>query len=525
MAAYEKGSDSPPAGFVTEDIFLASAIRRLAVLYRDAGRVSEARAMLLKARANAKSGAASSTVMGSDAYLRIARLVAIGRCFAEIGDAADALQTFGEILDRTAEIDEARAYQVMDSLVGEATRGVTTALLLPAGMKPEDALRSVLHPAGPSQPPRLGLVVSPRQVEQSAVTSLFESAMKVIAKDSPTLMRLKDELERSAKSSPNDFEIQAELALTRCVGADPAAINEAARNLEQMATRSPLKPVPPGTRIGVPDQEEAARRLGFWLVARECWKQEASRDAGDRLASLAFEAARRQPEILWRAAMLRELGGNALARGDRKLAEEKWATLLELVLDRAKPGGSAASLTPERFEQAAALARLAAENGMDDLSMRAVRESLKGGPPVASVAMMPARAASRAGLGVAVETPEQKVWVKLVELNVLWTRNKVAPAAIYETLCEVLMPSARPKEIFLYARPSSRVIRNDPNIAPFQDPSLTRDAARLLAEAAVSAGKVDDLRARINKRRPTSLTAQNAAKDLDAEIEKARKNR
>src|SRR5262249_18450336 len=77
---------------------------------------------------------------------------------------------------------------------------------------------------------------------------------------------------------------------------------------------------------------EAAQRLGLWLIARECWSRDATRELGDPLAALALEAARRQSDNHWALAMLREWGQCALDRGDRKGAERRWAEMLELVL-------------------------------------------------------------------------------------------------------------------------------------------------------------------------------------------------
>src|SRR5258707_3990055 len=59
-----------------------------------------------------------------------------------------------------------------------------------------------------------------------------------------------------------------------------------------------------------------------------------------------------------------------------------------------RPRDGVPVLTLERFEQAMQVARLAADHGMHSLSARAVRESLKGGPPVVP---MPVRT-SRSGI-------------------------------------------------------------------------------------------------------------------------------
>ena len=80
---------------------------------------------------------------------------------------------------------------------------------------------------------------------------------------------------------------------------------------------SPLEALSEGTRPNARQRALAAPRMALWLVAHDCWKHESTRAAGDRLAALALEAARRQLDNTWALAMLREWGQQAEDRGDR----------------------------------------------------------------------------------------------------------------------------------------------------------------------------------------------------------------
>jgi len=115
-------------------------------------------------------------------------------------------------------------------------------------------------------------------------------------------------------------------------------------------------------------------------------------------------------------------------------------------------------LTVDRFEQAMQVAKLAAANDLFALSARAVRESLKGGPPVV---VEPGQNARRSRVvimrGGDQEEPQDPVTPRVVaqvtELEAIWQRKNAPAELIYDTLRQVVLPDARPAEIFLYAQP------------------------------------------------------------------------
>ncbi len=167
-------------------------------------------------------------------------------------------------------------------------------------------------------------------------------------------------------------------------------------------------------------------------------------------------------------------------------------------------------LTVDRFEQAIQVARLAAANGLFPLSARAVRESLKGGPPVV---VEPAQGAMRSRVVMMrngdPEEPQDpvtpRVVAQLTELEAIWQRKNAPAELVYDTLRQVVLPAARPAEIFLYAQPINQGATSRP-----------RSVGAMLAAWACRASRTEPLLKSIEarKRQPMAqlpgsiLTAQ-----------------
>jgi tetratricopeptide (TPR) repeat protein len=283
---------------------------------------------------------------------------------------------------------------------------------------------------------------------------------------------------------------------------------------------------------------------------------------GQKLAQRSVQAAKRQLEPLYALAILREWGQIELDRGDKKAAEAHWGEMLNLLLPApakkptvetpATPGGpvpvpaatptapatpgssqgnnqsrslpwsgvlsatvialgqvavppapaasapvtqpsNIAVVTNTQFGQAYQLAKLAADKGMTALSLKAMRDSLRGGPPVPdpqprSRRMSYIMTASGVMQPYEPEVAFRGVEPSLRELVGLWRKQNVPASEIYELLAAAVLPEARPAEVFSYG--------GSPNYSDLSDRSI----ARLLAEVAVEAGKVDDLRSRVRPR-------------------------
>ncbi len=166
-------------------------------------------------------------------------------------------------------------------------------------------------------------------------------------------------------------------------------------------------------------------------------------------------------------------------------------------------------LTLDRFDQAMQVAKLAADKGLTGLSVRALREALKGGPPVVVATPQDGRRMRVVRAGVNPDEPPDEVTprviAQLVELEGAWQRRKAPAGQVYEALRDVAMPEGRPAEIFLYAQSLDHATLSRP-----------RSLGAMLAAWAVRAGAADDLRRKIETRRgqpmaefpATILTAQ-----------------
>ena len=126
-----------------------------------------------------------------------------------------------------------------------------------------------------------------------------------------------------------------------------------------------------------------------------------------------LEAARRQSDPTLALAMLREWGQMDLDRGDRRAAERRWSQMLDLALpytqraagarppadpppagpapgspkaakapSQVRPATPVSVVTVDQFNRAVEIAPLAATHDMSTLSLRSVRDALRGGPPI-----------------------------------------------------------------------------------------------------------------------------------------------
>ena len=171
---------------------------------------------------------------------------------------------------------------------------------------------------------------------------------------------------------------------------------------------------------------------------------------------------------------------------------------------KAPLGGVASSRTPattvERCKQALEVARLATEHDMHELSLRAVRGALAGGPPLQPLSIQTGRLPSSRSSSSAQDTQYQQI-IEHVEqslhaLDELWQEKEFSPEAVYETLVQVVLPESRQAEVFLYPRPFVSEGSRTWSAEDFQP----RSVGRLLVSWARRADKAEDLRQRILKR-------------------------
>ncbi|HQU42837.1 MAG TPA: hypothetical protein PK867_08490, partial [Pirellulales bacterium] len=592
--------------------FNFSPLKRLVGIYHKANRDEDARALVLKL---AKGNNYENYDPNYAAYQRIQSGMALGTQLIELGYAADAAKIYNDLLADGESFEQARIiYGNVEQFKQQVEQGLAKAM---QGLKPDGLRRAVdalLKPAGKEAGDEaavdLMLMVQPRDLARAELTSMLAGVLKSAGSVPDAQELANSRVKQLVSDHPRDFSVQIAAVLEALAGGKADPISAAVERLQKLVAETPLEELPDGTRANARQRAEAARQIGLWLVARECVKQEPLRDAGDKFAERALQAARRQLDAVYALAMLRERGQAELDRGDHAAAERSWGEMLQLVLPPpaekkrgsegasrrvekaslrapahhqgqgrrmkaegrnpfstfvilpsafrsavagAEPGrekprtfahGSAARLCPshrlklaaniaaatlvtyqyidqaqrpaaptarpanpatksvglpvatlQQFDQAMDIAALAAEHELHELSLRAVREVLRAGPPA-----VPMKAMQRGGAGMVVRSrsnqPDndqsqiaQRVEQRLSRLDALWKRHAAPPEAVYQTLVEAVMPAGRPGETLLYAPPL--------NVGSLRNPT---SAGKLLVDWAVRAGCADRLREQVNGR-------------------------
>jgi hypothetical protein len=485
LGLYEGAAKDMPADAQVN--FQAGPWRRLVDLYREAKRDDDARALLLQV---ARREPRSNINAEYDAHLRLNELNAVAGLFLQLGRPVEALRIYNDILGDAGRLELADQWggPRMSRLTAEQGRGKALQALKPEVLP--EALHELLAPresrGGEGPALDLLLLVHPADLPHATVTSILARAVQLAAGTPTFRAAVQEPLAALLERHPDDLSVRTAAALAAFAEGKPEATAGAVAALLDLAERSPLEGIPAGARANARQREEAARQIGLWLAARECLKQKAHRAAGEKLAARALEAAARQADTAYALAMRREWGQIDLDAGDPASAERRWAQMLDLLLpSSARP--AAAPVALEQFSQSMNVARLAAERGLHGLSLRAVRQTLRGGPPVQLVLAdrrpSPIPSARTADPDAVTRTVE----ASLSQLDVLWRQRRAPAAAVYETLAEVLLPEARPGEVFLYARPMIQ-----------SDVRRPHSAGQLLVGWAVEAGRAGDLSRRLH---------------------------
>ena len=450
-------------------MYYNNPVQRLVEMYRRAGRLDDARRELL---AFARKAGNVGNTPGVSAYYRINDRTEVASVLLKIGFPADAAKLNDETLADRETLALARDFYGDDSFITALRRGLDQSLQALDRDSLAATLRAQLREDGPAID--LLLLVQPRELERAAVSSLLEAAIRSSVATGG-LEEVRSSLAKITEKQPRDIPSRVALVLAVIAGGSSEAIRPAVAGLVKLVEESPLEPLAPGERANARQRAEASRYLGLWLVARETARRPDLRDLGRPLAERALEAARRLADPAWSLAMLREIGRDALDRDDRDATEAITSRMLDQILatpSAAKPTSDGKNAVPvatlDRFEQAAKLARLAARQGMAAASLRAVREPLRGGPPVVPLTVRPSN-------GMVIRNPadaakdqavDKAVEEKLSALEADWDAAHAPAVAVYETLREAVIPEGRPSEIFAYPRPIAAGSDNQPrNVA------------------------------------------------------------
>ncbi len=161
----------------------------------------------------------------------------------------------------------------------------------------------------------------------------------------------------------------------------------------------------------------------------------------------------------------------------------------------------------ERCLAAIDLAMLAAESGIMDVSVEAMRRATMKGPPVANMqlgGLLGAKPAQQQGItfnlrsrqSAPAASAQARLAARLLELHEVWKKKAADPTAAYEAFKSLVFPPERPSEAFAYASrlPADRRRTNYSRTQyDAEAPQPESCAAAALVEWARLAGKESDL--------------------------------
>lgn len=483
---------------------------RVTDLFVKLDRQSEARRLLMRAFENRDTSRFQSASWNSgllhDADQTAARFIDIGfpvdaiRIYNDMNSSADPtlFQTAepyaagGALFKMTVESGLSRARRSLDK---DSLRRMLIETVDPEAVK--------LRRAG-TPPVDMVMIVQAQALRSAHIIGVFQKALEVV--DEPVLDQVDAHLDELETSYPEDFSIYVARTLVASARRKPESVSIALNRLVETLRDNPLDELGESARPNARQRREAADRLVLWPAVQVAWQRPETEAVGDELADGALEAARRQFDRNWALAMLRVRGARAMEAGDPQGAETFWSEMLDLVsslpggnaipadaasrprqkikfsgtVAKVKPGAADAesgaadappTKTLDAYRKLIQIAKLTAESGMHELSLKSVSMALAGGPP-----LQPGSNSNLAA-GVGTSPADQEVEQDLFALNQLWRRNATPPEDICATLRQVVLPPGRPKQVQLYPAPTIRTGVDRP-----------RSVARLLAETAADAG-------------------------------------
>ncbi len=485
--------------------------RRLAAIYERVGRASEARALLM-ALGQRKVTRYPNAL--TNQQIAVMNAQAIGRELLDLHFPPDSASVYQRILDdREAIVATQTVYASYiplappDYLIKRFESSLKRTQEYSSPQTSHHYIRTLLGSPGNEACSRalagfgknagfakdrvdLMLEVEPRSVDRaqlrSSVAELFRQS------SASTRKPILDDLARLRREAPDDVSLLVLTTLLSLEEGSADLVDPALQSLSEWLEKHPLSPLASADRATTAQRTEAASQVALLLISRRMQTRAEWRPQADRLRARALEAADRVTDPLWSLAILREQGEIDLARGDRDSARGAWNSLLERLLKpiRQNEAGSKVPVaTPDRFRQASEFAQLTVANEMPDLALQALREVLRGGPPIQPLIVsndtqrnsMLTQAQSEDSRNAVARDVEQT----FATLDPLWEKAKANPVAVYETLREVVLTEARPDEVFLYERPLSSGGIERP-----------RSVASLLVRWGHRSGRMEDLKGR-----------------------------
>ena len=382
----------------------------------------------------------------------------VAKQLSELGYPQDAIKAYSQLLSEKSKFAAAAAFRGnsdANSMETEMRVGLMKAM---ESVQPEDlagAIDSLLAPKGTvankNGSVQLDLVFPNIAIENSAIENSAIEPKPIESQMLQMMVRLvknkkiggfaKTRLKDLGGERPQDLAMQIlNVAILRA--ATDEAYLGSLQSLDTFVAEHPLESIPPDRRPNSRQRRDCLNHIGLWLIAKDCLGAPSTEAIGQRLATVALEAAKRQVETLASTALLWEWGkkDKELSRLDH--AEAKWTELLTIATQRPqrKPGDAADNqaaplmipgrppqaipipnppgrppgrppvrppvrpiakfiawqapqppptapliltpLTMTQFRMAILVAQTAHENDLPQLSMKAIKEAFAGGPPV-----------------------------------------------------------------------------------------------------------------------------------------------
>ncbi|AMV19156.1 DUF1583 domain-containing protein [Planctomyces sp. SH-PL14] len=474
---------------------------RLIQMYIGAKRRDDAKALLAK---SAKGQNYDNYDASYALSQKMSGLFSIGQQYEQLDFSIDALRMYREALELGASDKSNPNYNNRDYYTQQTTSRLQALMEKLAKSNDPALVEALLRPRNEPGKPVIDLMLS-LQKDRSGSTDLGSPVATLLAAKALAPENLRSAtaaLDALRTEHADDFSLRITEVLLALRGEDPAAVDKPLAELEALVGRTPLEPLPPGTRANARQREEAAGQMDLWIVVKACAARKDLAARLDPLATRSVEAALRQTAPDHAQAMLHQRSILARDAGDKDRLEKSLTMLVDSAVVRpvvkksASPQASAAGMPPRpprppgtvpgakpgevkpaattalippltlsQFRVAMNAAQLAADSGLPEIALRAIRDSLAGGLPVPDVSPATSRTRGAAGFAVSapallgsgnpsgsLESPEilQAVGTSLSRLSQTWRQKKYPPQAMYDTLFKIVFPAHRPGDILLY---------------------------------------------------------------------------
>ena len=327
---------------------------RLVELYAKVGRKEDARKILLE---QSRIGFTDNHNPGYGSYKRINNAKFIGEKLAKMGFNIDAVLVYRAVIEDKQAFEDAKRWGGNDN--EEAIRtGMDKAMEVAIKSKNSAAVMDQLVSAGEGHKPgesAIDLLISVPTAatfrEQSVESQLFALIEKLGA-SKKGLAALDDRVKRLKRNNPDDLST---LLIDSYVNLKfyPEKAADSIVRLEKYFAENPLDEIPEGRRPNSRQRRQAKTATHVWLVSKECLASEEHQQAGQRLARIAVQGAKRQIKKDDVVSILYDWGKADIANDDRAEAEQKWSELLDDVTKRPTVKKTKAEGTGSRNKPAA----------------------------------------------------------------------------------------------------------------------------------------------------------------------------